>query len=75
VYQEIEERCILLGCCLDMYEVVVELGDANVTMLENSSACEDVLCLRQCHFFPGKSNLETRYDRANAIRRECSGRA
>jgi hypothetical protein len=67
VHLEIKECCILSGCCLDRYEVVVKLGDADVTMLKSVGAYEDVGCLRQCHLLPGTSSLETGDDRANAI--------
>jgi hypothetical protein len=41
VYIETEKYGILLGCCLDGYDITVKLGDTDVTMLKNSGACED----------------------------------
>jgi hypothetical protein len=68
IYLGTEKCSILLGCCLDRYVTTVESGDADVTMLENSAACEDGGWLRKCHFLPGATGSEAGADRARVGR-------
>jgi hypothetical protein len=65
VYLETVKCSILSGCCLNRYGTAMESSDADVTMLENSGACEDGRWLRKCHFLPEATGSETGADRAS----------
>jgi hypothetical protein len=72
VYIETEKYGILLGCCLDRYDITVEPGDTDVTMLENSGACEDGGWLQKCHFLPGATGSEAGADRSGKDFTKCT---